>query len=459
MSVITPPGRAEIEHDRDLERRVADLEALIEEARRRARRRRTRRGAAALLLVAAGVVAFIGFGGHGGGGAGTAATAHARGSQGSTANAESPPLGALPPGAGFVDSFAFDPRNPEIVYVLTNGPDVGASVPSHVFKTTDGGAHWHATATSGSGWVGANEALTADPRHPGTLYAGTEVAVYKTVDGGRSWRPSHRGLITPPRSEREKGWVIALAVDPANTNIVYAGSDRVSKSTDGGHSWKTVFPPHATPNRETVSALAIAPSRPEAIYAITGDFGPSSSTPADGRTTIYKSTDAGTTWQATTVVRGDVAPTALAVDPRNPTTVYAAISAKVMKTTNAGKTWQPIAHGLPITHTRGTCHCLSQGGVTALAVDPRRSGTVYAALTQGGIYKTTNGGQTWIRALNTPAGSLDAVAVDPARPATIYAAGEGQCGPTAQSCSSPSPSGELWILRSTNSGRTWASAR
>ncbi len=91
-----------------------------------------------------------------------------------------------------------------------------------------------------------------------------------------SWRPSKRGLLTPPRTDRDKGWVTALAVDPANTNIVYAGSDRVSKSTDGGHSWKTVFPPHPTRYpADHVSALAIAPTRPETIYAITADFGQS----------------------------------------------------------------------------------------------------------------------------------------------------------------------------------------
>jgi hypothetical protein len=279
MSVTSPPRGPEIEPDRDLERRVADLEALIEEARRRARRRRTRNGGAAFLVVAGGVVAFIGFGGHGGGGGGSAATARARGPQGSTATSELP-LAALPPGAGGVKSFAFDPRNPEIVYAMTYGGGGGGFPPGGlVFKTTDSGAHWHATATSG--WPGWNEALTADPRHAGTLYAGTEVGVYKTADGGRSWRPLHRGLITPPpRSDQVKGWIRALAVDPANTNIVYAGSDRVSKSTDGGHSWKTVFPQHPTPNGDSVSALAIAPTRPEVIYAMTGDFGPSSSTPA-----------------------------------------------------------------------------------------------------------------------------------------------------------------------------------
>ena len=112
MTVATPPRRPEVEQDRDLERRVSDLEALIEEARRRARRRRTRRGGVALSLAAGGVVAFIGFGGHGGGGAGTASTAHARNSQGSTANAESPPLAALPANA-VVSAFAFRPSRSE----------------------------------------------------------------------------------------------------------------------------------------------------------------------------------------------------------------------------------------------------------------------------------------------------------------------------------------------------------
>jgi photosystem II stability/assembly factor-like uncharacterized protein len=439
LSVTAPPRSTDTQDDRELEQRVADLEALIGEARRRARRRRRFFGAAVLAAGAAVAAALIGFGGHGGGGAGNAA--HAHGSPASSANGESPPLGALPADAGLAKAIAFDPRNPEIVYILTTGYPR-----SHVFKTTDGGAHWQATATSGSDWIGANEALAADPRHPGTLYAGTQLAIYKTIDGGKNWQPSMRGLFPPPRpTDRAKGWFVALAVDPANTKIVYAGSDRVSKSTDSGRSWKTVFPPHAGRHpRESVSALSIAPTRPEAIYAITGAFANQSSTPAYGRTTIYRSTDGGKTWHATTVVRGSVAPTALAVDPRHPTTVYAAVSARVLKTTNAGKTWRPIEAGLPISHNRGACHCLSLGGVRALAVDPRRTGTVYAALTQGGIYKITNGGQTWTRTLDTPLFLISTAAVDPARPTTIYASGQGETGDRPR------------ILRSTDGGHTWA---
>ena len=356
MSVGSPPRGPQIERDRDLEQRVADLEALIEEAHRRALRRRMRNAAAALLLAAAGAAALIGFGGHGGGGAGTAALAHAPGAQAPAANADSAPLGALPPDAGAARSFAFDPRNPKIVYVLTVGSSTATGFErSRVFKTTDGGAHWHATATSGSDWVGwqpGTDRRSTASGHAVCGHRGRRLSRRSTA--AASWRPSKRGLLTPTRPayqfNRALGWVRALAVDPANTNIVYAGSDRVSKSTDGGRSWKTVFPPHPTRYpAENVSALAIAPTRPEAIYAITGEFANPSATPHNGRFSIYKSTDAGATWQATTAVRGSVTVTALAVDPRHPTTVYAAVGANVLKTTNAGETWQPIAHGLPIT--------------------------------------------------------------------------------------------------------------
>ena len=114
---ITTPRRPDIDRDRDLEQRVADLEALIEEARRRARRRRQRNGAAALLLAAAGVAAFIGFRGGGGGGSGSAALAGGSGPS-SQATKPAPSLAALPAGnRAFV--FAFDPLRPNIVYVAS----------------------------------------------------------------------------------------------------------------------------------------------------------------------------------------------------------------------------------------------------------------------------------------------------------------------------------------------------
>ena len=366
----------------------------------------------------------------------------------------SPPLGALPPYGGSAQAFAFDPRRPDIVYVATVGYPHGTTR-AHVFKTTDGGRHWHSTATRGSGWTGDVVTLAADPRHPGTLYAGTNVAVYKTADGGRSWQPWNRGLFPPPGPNRPygtpgtpsfnrgNGWVTSIVVDPANTNIVYSAADAVRKSTDGGHSWRTVFLPYPSQYRGavSVSALAIAPTRPEAIYAIANDV--------NGLTSIYKSTDAGKTWHPTSGSGGvfNGSGNALAVDPQRPTILYAAIDRTVVRSTG-GTSWQPITNGLPTDNV-----------ANALAVDPRRSGTAYAGVTTyriykpgtvskttGGIYVTTDGGDTWRPAFQ--GFGVGALAVDPARPTTIYAAGWARWNNTHID--------EFRILRSTDGGSTWA---
>ena len=458
MTVTTPP-RNEIdrENDRDLEERVGELEALIEEARRRARRRRIRNGAAAAL--AAGIVMLISFGGDGDGDDVAAALAPLPGPQSPVPNTQAtPPLGGLPTGIG-IQSFAFDPRTPDTVYaaamgVTENGrntPGYVSNTRGYVYKTVDGGQHWEPTATTGAGWTRA-DALAADARHPGTLYAGNVVAVYKTVDGGRNWRPWNKGLFPPPGPRRSatygtpgtiswhrgEGWIGDIEVDPAKSNIVYSAADAVRKSTDGGHTWKTVFqPPAPSWVRASVGRLVIAATRPETIYAMVDGYGP---------TSIYKSTDAGASWQSTGGGRGAFPddygmPTALAVDPQQPTTVYAATNHMVVKTTDAGASWRSVMHSRPDQH------------VMSLAVDPQQPDTVYAGVHAaggtGGVYETTDGGRTWRLAVSTVA--IDAIAINPSRPTTIYAAGWG--GPDAAD-----PMGNTRLLRSTDRGRTWTIA-
>lgn len=403
-----------------------------------------------VLVIAAGVAAFIGFGGHDGGRPGTAANAQAPDSQSPAARAGSPPLGNLPAGRGAVE-FAFNPRTPSTVYVAAMGNSRG-----YVYKTTDSGRHWQSTATTGGGWTRA-DTLAADPRHPGTLYAGNVVAVYKTVDSGRSWRPWKRGLFPKPGEisrtrgspnyhfgtpgttswNRGEGWVSDIAVDPADSSIVYSATDAVRKSTNGGHTWKTVFRPAGSAVGFGVARIAIAPTRPETIYAMSNG--------GTGSRSIYKSTDAGATWHptaASTLDNSDSWATALAVDLQQPTTVYAAIGQTVVKTTNAGANWQPILHSRP------------EQVISSLAVDPQQPDTVYAGVYSGrrhtgGIYKTTDGGRTWHLAVSTVA--LYTVSVNPSRPTTIYAAG--WAGRDAKYGNS------FGLLRSTNRGLTWTTAR
>src|SRR5262245_8455140 len=79
--------------------------------------------------------------------------------------------------------------------------------------------------------------LVADPSRPATLYAGTDQGVYKSEDGGASWRASNAGLAIYR--------VQTIAIDPASTSTMYAGtitpdgveSVGIFKSTDGGATW------------------------------------------------------------------------------------------------------------------------------------------------------------------------------------------------------------------------------
>jgi photosystem II stability/assembly factor-like uncharacterized protein len=465
VTVTSPPRGPETENDRDLEERVSDLEALIEEARRRARRRRIGIGIV-VALVTAGAAGLAGLYGGGGNGGGATALAGGAGPKGQS-SPSALPLAPLPHG-NEASAFAFDPRRPNIVYVASAHAHGGV----YVFKTTDGGQHWHLTGARGAGWQSDILSLTADPLHPGTLYAGTDTAVYKTVDGGRSWRPFKRGLFSPQRRvcyreagaprycveqpfgkpgttswNRNNGWVLDVAVDPRDRSVVYSAAGGVRRSTDGGRTWENVFKPRR--GKETkVSRIAIAPTQPESIYAIAHDG-------RSGATRIYKSTNAGRTWQATG--RASSLPAsccdedALAVDGGSPQTVYTVVGNTVFATSDGGASWQPRANGLP------------ENDITSLAADPQQSGTVYASAMvdlnrvkpsavytpAGAIYKTTDGGRTWSEIFSSI--GVDTIAVDPARPSTIYATGWAPEDTTHDRT--------MRLLKSTNSGRTWAISR
>jgi len=168
----------------------------------------------------------------------------------------------------------------------------------------------------------------------------------------------------------------------------------VFKSTDGATTWTlTSLPDFA------VGALAINPDNPATLYAA----GLSASI-----ANIFKSIDGGDTWVSVNTGLPPYDLWLLTIDPETPTTLYTAGGPNLFKSTNAGATWG-------VTSPAGN-------GVLALAIDPITPQTLYAGRFDG-VFKSTTGGSTWA-AMNAglPDGDIAMLIIDPTKPTTLYAA-------------------------------------
>ena len=284
------------------------------------------------------------------------------------------------------DAMVVNPKNTTTVY---------AGTPQGLVKRTLSG-----------GWVGSGmgmvyplrvRAIALDPGNPSVVYAGTDGersqqggTLYKSLDGGGRWTASRLRDVD----------VYALAVDPLDANTLYAGTGKgVYKSTDAGASWQTASTGLKT---SAVQALVIDPTPPAAggarrsltLYAGTrqGD--------------IYKSVDGAAIW---TVQESDDAPvTALALSPLRPSIVFAASSEGLYRTTDGGGRWQLLAGGI------------WKYKLDGVVIDPKNPAIVYA-VGPGGVFKSTDGGENWGPAVIGLAGSRPtALAIDPGDPAILY---------------------------------------
>jgi photosystem II stability/assembly factor-like uncharacterized protein len=262
------------------------------------------------------------------------------------------------------------------------GPAASGVAPLSVLRTAD----FHALAFS--------------PDNPDTVFFGHHNGVMRSDDGGRTWK----ALV-----DRRNFDAMGLAVSHANPRQIFlAGHDIFQVSTDGGVTWQEAV--HNLPGTD-IHGFAISPDDPSRLYAFVVGHG------------VFGSGDAGRTWQRLGEVPRDVM--ALAAAGGDPETLYAAsMSAGVLRSTDGGKTWAPAVTGLgsrrvlalAVDPSPGTGQALSSAAPGAGR--PARQ-TLYAG-TEGGLYKSTDGGATWAR-LPFPGMTVVALAVSPARPQRILA--------------------------------------
>jgi photosystem II stability/assembly factor-like uncharacterized protein len=435
---------------RTLDERVAELEALFEEARRRARRRRQRNTALVLLGLLAGLAAAYA-GGHG-----VRTETAVSGLSSAQPAAQPQKIGrwSLPSGpASGVATVVVDPRNSAIVYAAAGG---------RVYRSTDGGRTW----TGGLQIDPRVDALAIDPQRPSVLYAGTGAGVFKSVDAGRSWVFSGLGQ-TPrlPGGPRGEGNVGTIVVDPSDSNVVYAvagfavDGSHVSKSTDAGRTWRTL-----STSPGYVSDLTIDPAKPQTLYAAAW---PAPTPPPEStQGTIAMSTDGGATWR--TVLANDGEIWAIVADPASPGAVYALGTAGILVSADGGQTWQ-LASKAPASY------------LTTLVPDPQDPKTLYLSTWRSGVFRTSDAGRTW-SALGATLGAP--IAIDPRAPSTLYAGRGNTLVKTADGGTTWQPAGtgivssdvlstatdprndrvvyaatDAGLIRSGNRGRAWATLR
>lgn len=335
-----------------------------------------------------------------------------------------------------ITSLAIAPTTPTTIYL---GGDGG------VMKSSNGAGTW-----TGTGITAPIAAIAIDARTPSTVFAGGANALFKSRDGGRTWISLNTGFA----AEAE---LTSIAIDPRTPVTIYAalqvlGVTHVYKSVDGGDTWREVY---ESPLAQRFSTLVIDAQNPSHLYLGTlpghGVFFHIYTT--DG---IFKSVDGGANWNAIDRGLGNGSITAVVTDPRTRGTVYVGTEhSGIFKSTNGGQTWQAINAGLPGLSTEhlmidprmpsvmyaeteagfykttdgGTWRAINAGMPTLsggqFRFDPRSPATIYAANEGHGLYKSNDGGTIW-RALTNGLTHrfIRALAVDPGNSSTLYAGGE-----------------------------------
>jgi photosystem II stability/assembly factor-like uncharacterized protein len=248
------------------------------------------------------------------------------------------------------------PSKGNVIYSIANNQGVA--------KSRNGGASWEWAGLRG---VGLDYySLAVHPRNHRIVYAGAHTGVYRTSDGGKSWK---RKLVTP-------SIVTTVAIAPSNPRIVYVGTigDGVFRSRNGGASWKRTRLPNLV-----IFSIGVHPRKPKTVYVRTRFEH------------IVKTIDGGKTWRVS-LPGAHLDPRTIVFDSTRPRIVYmGGDAAGVYRTINGGRSWQFLNGGTPPERT------------AAIAIDPRNPRVLYAAGNAGdystgfGVFRSIDRGQTWTR--------------------------------------------------------------
>ncbi len=234
-----------------------------------------------------------------------------------------------------------------------------------LFRSTDGGQSWHELAGlreqgSGPQWQpGAGgmclHTIILDRQHPDRIFVAISAAgVFRTDDGGLSWRPVNKGLLSDgiPSPAAEVGHCVHnLAMHPSRPDTLFMQKHwDVMRSDDAGDNWHEISGNLPT---DFGFPITVHSHEPDTVYVvpITSD---SHHFPPDGRLRVYRSRSGGHDWQALTTglpqqdCYVNVLRDAMAVDALPECGVYfGTTGGQVYASADAGDSWAPIVRDLP----------------------------------------------------------------------------------------------------------------
>ena len=315
-----------------------------------------------------------------------------------------------------------------LAFVITVGPMVSAQQTGQDLWQS---LHWRSI---GPFRGGRTRAAAGVPSQPNVFYvAQVNGGVWKTDDYGHTW--------TPIFDDQPTGSVGCITVAVSDPNVIYVGSgeglhrpdlsvgDGIYKSTDTGKTWTHL----GLRDGQQIPQIAVDPRNADhLLVAVAGHpYGPNE------ERGIFRSTDGGRTFQRVLYKDENTGAADVLIDPSNSEIAYASLwearegpwengswngtGGGIFKSTDGGKTWQQLIKGLP------------EGIVQAnLAIAPSSPNRLFGsvATTRGvGLYRSDDGGESWVIATTDPrpaarigGGDLPVPKIDPKNPDVIYSA-------------------------------------